>query len=289
MTMPTGLGAVDLMIGFPSGDAPAHYDYLRKLTKDAESEGMAFPAEYMFKQVPNHLPEGADPVEVTLQEMDHCGVAVGMLPSPYGEAYQRALREHPDRFCAAMEIDPNDITGTVRRIRQAKDEHDIKAITSFPAGCNPQVPVSDRRYYPIYQTCIDLDIPAVINAGIPGPRFPAACQDVLHFDQVCFDFPELRLVMRHGAEPWEELAVKLMLKWPGLHYMTSAFAPKYYPKAVLDYANTRGADKVMYAGYYPMGLSLRRIFDELPDVPLKDEVWPKFLRENALRVFKIGA
>ncbi|MCU1380928.1 MAG: hypothetical protein JWN29_3911 [Acidimicrobiales bacterium] len=289
MTMPTDLGAVDLMIGFPSGDAPAHYDYLRKLTKDAESEGMAFPAEYMFKQVPNHLPEGADPVEVTLQEMDHCGVAVGMLPSPYGEAYQRALREHPDRFCAALEIDPNDITGAVRRIRQAKDEHDIKAITSFPAGCNPQVPVSDRRYYPIYQTCIDLDIPAVINAGIPGPRFPAACQDVLHFDQVCFDFPELRLVMRHGAEPWEELAVKLMLKWPGLHYMTSAFAPKYYPKAVLDYANTRGADKVMYAGYYPMGLSLRRIFDELPDVPLKDEVWPKFLRENALRVFKIGA
>jgi predicted TIM-barrel fold metal-dependent hydrolase len=288
MTMPTGLGAVDLMIGFPSGDASAHYDYLRKLTKDAESEGMAFPAEYMFKQVPNHLPEGADPIEVTLGEMDRCGVAIGMLPSPYGEVYQRALREFPDRFCAAMEIDPNDITGTVRRIRQAKDEHDIKAITSFPAGCNPQVPVSDRRYYPIYQTCIDLDIPAVINAGIPGPRFPAACQDVLHFDQVCYDFPELRLVMRHGAEPWEELAVKLMLKWPGLHYMTSAFAPKYYPKAVLDYANTRGADKVMYAGYYPMGLSLRRIFDELPNVPLKEEVWPKFLRENALRVFKIG-
>jgi uncharacterized protein len=37
-----------------------------------------------------------------------------------------------------------------------------------------------------------------------------------------------------------------------------------------------------------MGLSLRRIFDELPDVPLKDEVWPKFLRNNAVRVFKLG-
>ena len=54
--------------------------------------------------------------------------------------------------------------------------------------------------------------------------------------------------------------MKLMLKWPGLYYMTSAFAPKYYPKAIIDYANTRGADKVMYAGYYPMGLSLERIF-----------------------------
>ena len=71
--------------------------------------------------------------------------------------------------------------------------------------------------------------------------------------------------MRHGAEPWEELAVKLMLKWPGLYYMPSAFAPKYYPKAIIDYANTRGADKIMYAGYYPMGLSLERIFTEMPE------------------------
>jgi predicted TIM-barrel fold metal-dependent hydrolase len=109
----------------------------------------------------------------------------------------------------------------------------------------------------------------------------------MRFDQVCYDFPELRIVMRHGAEPWEELAVKLMLKWPGLHYMTSAFAPRYYPKAVIDYANTRGADKVMYAGYYPMGLSLERIFTELPEVPLRDHVWPQFLRENARRVFTL--
>ena len=140
-------------------------------------------------------------------------------------------------------------------------------MTTFPAGCNPQVPVSDRRYYPVYQACIDLDLPIVVNAGIAGPRVPSACQDVMHFDQVCYDFPELRIVMRHGAEPWEELAVKLMLKWPGLHYMTSAFAPKYYPKAIIDYANTRGADKIMYAGYFPMALTLERIFTELADVP----------------------
>ena len=40
----------------------------------------------------------------------------------------------------------------------------------------------------------------------------------------------------------------------------------------------------MYAGYFPMGLSLERIFTELPRVPLRDEVWPRFLRDNARRV-----
>ncbi len=44
----------------------------------------------------------------------------------------------------------------------------------------------------------------------------------------------------------------------------------------------------MYAGYFPMGLSLDRIFSEMPEVPLRDEVWPKFLRENAIRVFKLN-
>jgi hypothetical protein len=37
-----------------------------------------------------------------------------------------------------------------------------------------------------------------------------------------------------------------------------------------------------------MGLSLERIFSDMPRVPFKDEVWPKFLSENARRVLKIG-
>ena len=102
-----------------------------------------------------------------------------------------------------------------------------------------------------------------------------------------FDFPELVFVTRHGCEPWADLIVKLMLKWPNLYYSTSAFAPKYYPKAIIDYANTRGADKVIYAGYHPMGISIERIMTEMQTVPFRDHVWPKFLCENAKRVLKL--
>ena len=104
-----------------------------------------------------------------------------------------------------------------------------------------------------------------------------------------YDFLELVVVMRHGAEPWVDLAVKLMLKWPNLHYSTSAFAPAYYPQAILDYANTRGADQIMYGGYFPMGLSLERIMRELRHLQLSGEVWPKFLRHNAARVLGVDA
>ena len=144
--------------------------------------------------------------------------------------------------------------------------------------------INDKKMYPIYAKCVELDIPIFVCAGVPGPRLPFAPQEVALIDDVMFDFPELMFVTRHGCEPWEELAVKLMLKWPNLYYSTSAFAPKYYPKAIIDFANTRGADKIIYAGYFPMGLSLERIFSELPNVPFKDEVWPKFLYGNAARI-----
>ncbi len=86
-----------------------------------------------------------------------------------------------------------------------------------------------------------------------GPRLKSAVQHVELIDDVMFDFPDLVFVTRHGCEPWEDLAVKLMIKWPNLYYSTSAFAPKHYPKAIVDYANTRGADKIIYAGYFPAG------------------------------------
>src|SRR5699024_9765831 len=170
------------------------------------------------------------------------------------------------------------------------DEHErygIRAVTCFPSGTFPQVAINDKKMYPLYAKAVELDIPVFCCAGVPGPRLPMAPQRVELIDEVMFDFPDLVFVTRHGCEPWTDLAVKLMLKWPGLHYSTSAFAPRYYPKAIIDYANTRGADKIIYAGYFPMGLSLERIMTEMAQVPFEAHVWPKFLRDNARRVLKL--
>jgi uncharacterized protein len=285
--MPEGVGVVDLMIGFPMRDKKAVYKNLLRGIHDEETkQDFEFPVEYMFKEVPDEAETGSDTIDTAFAEMDKYGVAMGLFGlSP--DAIE-AKKRYPGRVFFSHEVDPNDVMKTVRSIRRAKDEHDLTAVTMFPAGCFPQVPVDDAKMYPVYSTCVELDIPVIVNAGIAGPRFPSGCQHVERFDIVCYDFPELRIVMRHGAEPWEALAVKLMLKWPGLYYMPSAFAPKYYPKAIIDYANTRGADKVMFAGYFPFGISYETTFSQLPNLPLRDHVWPKFLRENALRVLGLA-
>jgi uncharacterized protein len=292
MGMPTDIGVIDLMFQIPEGHKRDYYHFLAANLRDAESlEDFEFPAQYMFKDIPPDLPEDADPVVAALEAMDRHGIERAMLGVGRGgdddrerSGVHRALAQHPDRFIGSWAVDPNHGMTAVRDLVKAYETLGIRAATAFPAGCNPQVPINDKRFYPLYAKCVELDIPIFICTGVPGPRVPMACQKTELLDEVCWFFPELKVVMRHGAEPWEELAVKLMLKWPNLYYSTSAFAPRYYPQAIVDFANSRGADKVMYAGYFPMGLSLDRIFAELPDVPFKDDVWPKFLRENALRV-----
>jgi uncharacterized protein len=283
MAGPVGLPVIDTMIGFPH-EGTAQYDFIRRQTKDRESkESFEFPVEYIFKDVPKGLPTD-DPVSLVLQQMDRFGIEKAMIGVSEGSAAS-ALKTFPDRFIASGAIaDPNDVMGSVNAIRRDYEQYGIRATSVFPAGTFPQVPIDDPKMYPIYATCVELGIPIFVCAGVPGPRVPFAPQEVSRIDVVMFDFPDLVFVTRHGCEPWEDLAVKLMLKWPNLYYSTSAFAPKYYPKAIINYANSRGADKVLYAGYFPMGLSLERIFSELPNVPLKDEVWPKFLYGNAARI-----
>lgn len=285
MAMPVGIGIVDTMIGFPAEDFQM-YDFIREQLKDPSAK-FDFPVEYMFKTVPKELYGSGDPIAITLREMDRFGVEVGLI-GVGGDISRKALNDHPDRFVGQGQVDPNRGMEGVRDMVRQFEEFGVRSFGAFNAGYNPQVGIGDAKMYPIYAKCVELDTPIFACAGVPGPRFPMWPQEVRLIDQVMYDFPELVFVTRHGCEPWEDLAVKLMLKWPNLYYSTSAFAPKHYPEAIVRYANSRGADKIIYAGYFPMGLTLERIMAEMRDVPFKDEVWPKFLRDNARRVLKLG-
>ena len=285
MVVPKGIGIVDTMIGFPANDF-SQYDFIRKQLKDGSTD-LDFPVEYMFKNVPKELYGNKDPISVTLHEMDRFGVEIGLIGAG-GEVSRKALQTYPDRFVAQGGVDPNKGKEGIQDMVRQFEEFGVRSFGAFNAGFDPQVGIDDEvLMYPIYEKCVELDVPIFSCAGVPGPRLPMWPQHVERIDKVMYDFPDLVFVTRHGCEPWVDLAVKLMLKWPNLYYSTSAFAPKYYPKEIIDYANTRGADKVIYAGYFPIGLSLERIMKDMQKVAFKEEVWPKFLRENACKVLKI--
>ena len=191
------------------------------------------PAGYMFHDLPpRSAMDEQDPVEVTVGEMDRFGIRTGLVSlSSNTEVTESALTRYPGRFVPSWTFDPNDGVKGMAALVRAHERWGVRAASFFPHGTSPQVAIDAPLAYIYYAKCVELGIPVFVTVGIAGPRVPSMVQSVDRLDQVLYDFPDLVVVMRHGAEPWTELAVKLMVKWPNLYYSTQRVRPEVLPEA----------------------------------------------------------
>jgi uncharacterized protein len=113
---------------------------------------------------------------------------------------------------------------------------------------------------------------------------PADTQHPMHLDRVCYELPELRVIMAHGTDPWWPEAIRLMIKHSGLHLMTSAYRPKYLPQVLLDFMRTRGRSKIIFATDWPL-LGIDTCLRDAVGLGLPDDVLDGYLYGNAQRLF----
>lgn len=267
--------AIDCLVNVHFGEAGSQPTWMLKV-RDDYFKG----PESMF-----------EPVELSalLAEMDEQGVHKAILmdslanPSATARAFVEAK---PDRFALAM--------GGVNLLRPVKALRELSAIVSaLPVAYavvgpsfwgDGQYPPSDAVYYPLYARCAELDLPLCVNTGIPGPPIPGEVQHPMHLDRVCVRFPELRLCMIHGADPWWDVAIRLLLKYANLRLMTSAWSPKRLPESLLHYMRTRGQNKVIFASDWPV-LPMRRVIPEALALDLPSDVLQNYLYDNAREFF----
>lgn len=265
--------AIDCWVNPPGGFARYKPDYLVQVARD------------YFKRE-REIFEDA-PLERLLADMDAAGVARAVLtidgsdPAPYRDV----IRAFPERFLASAVVDPTAGMSTVRQVERLVADFDVRLLRVVPFLIGR--PPNDKVYYPLYAKCIELGVPISINTGIPGPPMPAEPQRPLHLDEVCLFFPELVCIMAHGADPWWGEAIRLLLKYPNLYMMTSAYAPKYLPPELLHFMNTRGQGKVLFASDHPV-LAFDRCLAEAEALPLRDGVLARYLHDNAAGVFGLS-
>jgi len=174
------------------------------------------------------------------------------------------------------------------RIVQAlgEDPHLVGVhITPSPWGLAP----NDRWYYPLYAKCAELRLALFTYVGMPGPLWPMEPNNPAHLDDVALAFPDLTIVAHHIGDPWADMAVRLAARHANFFLCTSAWSPKSYPKALLDFMGgrwhgTRGSDKVVFASDYPL-LDLQRTTQAARALALPDADLARILHENAQRLF----
>jgi uncharacterized protein len=203
-------------------------------------------------------------IEALLAEMDATGVAVAGLTSTEFEAVAEAVSAHPTRFFGILSPDPTDIMACLRSIERAVVGHGFKAVKIEPFLWNK--PPTDRMYYPIYAKCVELDVTFTTQIGHTGPLYPSE---------------------GHIGWPWHDEAIALAWKHANLWIDTSAHVPKHFPPTFTHFVRTSGRDKCLFASDWPL-LPIARPLAELDaHCALPDDVKRKFLRENALRAFKL--
>jgi predicted TIM-barrel fold metal-dependent hydrolase len=224
-----------------------------------------------------------------LEEMDAHGVEKAILMSSVRATEGRALdfvEARPDRF--ALGVGGFDLLKpmpTLRALQAFVDNHPVAYASVGPSFWGDGMyPPTDPVYYPLYTKCCELELPLCMNTGIPGPPIPAEPQNPIHLDRVCYRFPELKLSMIHGADPWWDVAIRLMIKYQNLRLMTSAWSPKRLPESLLHFMRTRGKGRVMFASDHPV-LPLSRVMPEALALDLPDDVRDGWLYGTADEFF----
>jgi predicted TIM-barrel fold metal-dependent hydrolase len=216
-----------------------------------------------------------------IERMDAIGVEKSFLSVDPYRPDQRVLdftSKYPERFYLAAS--PRLKKGMKALWAMEDLARDYPVIMARVTPFELDLPPSDPIYYPLYAKCIEMDIPVGVNTGLPGPPVAGECQDPMYLDRVCLHFPQLKLIMQHGADPWWEMAIRLMIKYRNLYMMTSAYSPKYLPESLLHYMNTRGKNKIMFASDHPV-LTMDRCLGEAQELDLRPGILEKYLYENA--------
>jgi len=201
---------------------------------------------------------------------------------------------HPDRFLPFVGVDILRGASAVRDLAYWVRERGFVGLSLRPFMIG--LPADDRRYYPFYEKCVELDIPTSIHASANWTTCrPSDLGHPHHFDQVACDFPELKMILSHGGYPWVLEACLLAWKHPNVYLELAAHRPRYIAEPgtgwepLLRFGQTTIQDKILYgSGAFLLGRPLPDLVGEFRRLPIKSPVMEKWLWKNAARLLGLG-
>ena len=155
---------------------------------------------------------------------------------------------------------------------------------------------NDRVVYPLYELFADAGLPVLIHTGHSGigTGMPGGggirlkYGNPMYIDDVAVDFPQLPIIMAHPSFPWQDEAISICLHKPSVYIDLSGWSPKYFSPTLVQYANTRLRNKVLFGSDYPW-ITPDRWLSDFEKIDIRPDVRPLVLKDNAVRLFGLDA
>jgi uncharacterized protein len=201
---------------------------------------------------------------------------------------------HPDRFIPFAGADVLLGMEAVRDFEHLVRDRGFRGLSVRPFMVG--LPADDRRYYPLYAKCVELDVPVSIHSSANWTT--VAVSDLghpRHIDVVAADFPELKIVMSHAGYPWVLEAALLAWKYPNVYLELAAHRPRYLAtpgtgwEPLLRYGTTTIKDKVLFGtGWFLLGRPPAQVVEEFRALPVSEDVMEMWLWRNAEALLGAG-
>jgi uncharacterized protein len=186
-------------------------------------------------------------------------------------------------------VDPLTGAEAIDRAKGLVEDYGVRGFKFHPSlqGFNP----SDERFYPLWEALQELGLPAVFHtgqngmgAGTPGGSgIKLGYSNPLLLDEIAADFPQFQIIMAHPSVPWQDEANSIATHKSNVFIDLSGWSPKYFPESLVKLSNSVLQDKVLFGTDYPL-ITPQKWLGAFADLPLKDEVRPKILKDNAVRL-----
>lgn len=146
----------------------------------------------------------------------------------------------------------------------------------------------DKIFYPVYETCVKLDVPVIITMGPLPIRNGSYMEwgDPRAADHICADLPDLKVLLSHAGFPWTQELVAIVWRHENLYFESSIY--RHLPGAdlLIQAVNTCIPDKMCYASAYPYA-DYTQALPKFLDMGYNPVILPKILHENAERLFNL--
>lgn len=212
---------------------------------------------------------------------------LGHPPIPSEQVVEQAA-DHADVLVPFGSVDPHR-PDALDRLRSLALDHGARGFKLHPTvqGFDPSAP----QHRPFWAALAELGLPVVVHtgqtgigAGVRGGHgFKLRYSDPMLLDDVAAEFPDLTLIFAHPSVPWQDEAISIATHKANVAIDLSGWRPKYFPPALVRAADTFLRHQVLFASDFPL-IHPDVWMGDFADLPIRDEVRPLILRDNALRI-----
>jgi len=178
------------------------------------------------------------------------------VPNDYVAEYAQLF---PEKIVGFSSVDPLD-PGARLELERSYYELGLKGLKLGPIYQN--VHPHDRRFYPLYQRCAELNMPIVFHQSSTTPRsVRLAIASPLLIEDLAIEFPQLKIQIAHMGHPWYIETIQVLRKQPNVCADISSLWPRpwqFYNALIL--AQEYGVvPKLLFGTDFPFGTARESI------------------------------